>query len=59
MRGGQLEKGEHTLYFRLESVMRGLGISVAMDALGVVLIVFVVLRWKRGDGDGSKEAKAA
>jgi hypothetical protein len=59
MRGVQLEKGEHTVEFRFEPVMRGLGISVAMDALGVLLIVFVVLRWKRGDGDGSKETKAA
>jgi hypothetical protein len=58
MRGVRLEKGEHTVEFRFEPVMRGLGISVAMDALGVVLIAFVVLRWRRSDGDGVKEVAA-
>jgi hypothetical protein len=58
MRGVQLDKGEHIVEFRFEPVMRGLGISVAMDALGVVLIAFVVLRWRRGDVVGVKELEA-
>jgi hypothetical protein len=58
MRGVQLEKGDHTIEFRFEPVMRGLGVSVAVDVIGVLLIVFVALRWKRGDGDGVKEVAA-
>lgn len=56
MRGVQLEKGEHTVEFRFEPSIRGLGVSIAVDVLGVALIGFVVLRWKRGEG--AKETMA-